>query len=561
MVRIAEDSGRRYTREEIMRAFPPVERETRQQHQEKKWTSGNSDEERIRDALRHIPADDRYVWLQIGMSLKAELGDGGRGMWDNWSATCPDKFTDRDQNKTWRSFRRNGIGIGTLFWHAKQHGWEPPRQERASESGPSVASVASVADAWPVMDKAAYHGLAGEVVDTIDPHTESDKVAVLLQLLGMVGNAIGRVPYYKVENSRHYPNLYVLLIGDSAKARKGTGYNRARSVVEKADPTWASERIKGGLSSGEGFINEVRDEREEWDKKEGRMVVADPGAPDKRLMIVETEFVGPLTVMDRAGNTLSPLVRRAWDGDKLATLTVGNPLRASGAHISIVAHITIDELRAKLTRTDAASGFANRFLFALVRRSKVLPFGGGEIDTEIENLGDKVRAAVEHAKTSGQVRFSEQAAEQWCKTYPVLTAAQPGLLGSLVARGDAQTVRLALLYALLEARPDGSPVTIDTPHLEAATAVWEYCEASAALIFGDLLGDPAADEIRRALQAAGSTGLTRTHIRDMFNRHHSGRITAALSLLVSKGMARTELQGGQTGRPAEMWFAVEAGGQ
>jgi len=72
MVHIVEDSGRRYTREQILRASPPVER---QKPQRKEWHANDSDDERIADALRAIPADDRDVWLQVGMALKDELGD------------------------------------------------------------------------------------------------------------------------------------------------------------------------------------------------------------------------------------------------------------------------------------------------------------------------------------------------------------------------------------------------------------------------------------------------------------------------------------------------------
>jgi putative DNA primase/helicase len=125
MVHLVADNGRRYTREQITQAFPPVEREPRR---EREWRSNDSDEERIADALRVIPADDRGVWLQIGMALKDGLGDHGRPLWDNWAASCPEKFKDRDQDRTWRSFRRNGIGIGTLFYHAQRHGWSPPRE-------------------------------------------------------------------------------------------------------------------------------------------------------------------------------------------------------------------------------------------------------------------------------------------------------------------------------------------------------------------------------------------------------------------------------------------------
>ena len=134
---------------------------------------------------------------------------------------------------------------------------------------------------------------------------------------------------------------------------------RIRSIVKVADETWISDRIKSGLSSGEGFIHEVRDPLEKYDIKEKRFAIVDPGIVDKRLMIIEPEFAGAISVAERHGNTLSPLIRRAWDGDKLATLTRNSPLTATNAHISIIGHITIDELRARISRTEMGNGFAN----------------------------------------------------------------------------------------------------------------------------------------------------------------------------------------------------------
>ena len=37
-----------------------------------------------------------------------------------------------------------------------------------------------------------------------------------------------------------------------------------------------------------------------------------------------------------------------------------SPAKATDAHISVIGHITTDELRRSLTRTEAANGFANR---------------------------------------------------------------------------------------------------------------------------------------------------------------------------------------------------------
>jgi hypothetical protein len=401
------------------------------------------------------------------------------------------------------------------------------------------------------MAEAAYYGLAGKFVRAIEPHSEADPVALLLQFLVLVGSAVGSEPYWQVESDRHHANLFTVLVGTSSKGRKGTSLGRVRAVVKEADETWAGDRIKGGLSSGEGLINEVRDERKEWDKKEKRFEVVDPGVTDKRLMVVEPEFAGLLTVADRHGNTISPLIRRAWDGDKLQTITKSSPLSATGAHISIIGHITEDELRARITRTDIANGFANRFLFALVRRSKELPFGGALIDNEITELGTELRKVVEKAKRVGRVGMTTGAQQEWEAVYSELTAERSGLLGAITARADPQTLRLAMIYALLDGRDE-----IDEPHLRAALAIWEYCEASAAHIFGNSLGDPVADDIWRALQQAGTDGMTRTAIRDLFGRHQSGeRIGAALALLATRGRARMEPRGTK-GRAVEMWFAT-----
>ena len=397
--------------------------------------------------------------------------------------------------------------------------WEDMRRERAE------AERKKETDSWPVMDPAAFCGLAGDIVNAIGPHSEADPIAILMHTLTFFGNAIGAGPYYQVEADRHHTNLFTVLVGVSAKGRKGTSAGRARSLFTNADEQWTRDRVKSGLSSGEGVINEVRDEVYKWDAKNKTYETVDPGIRDKRLMVTEAEFASALAVMERPGNTLSQVLRNAWDSLPLSTLTKNSPLKATGAHISIVGHITEDELRARLTRTDAASGFGNRFLYPLVRRSKFLPFGGSLDETEVETLRARVKAAVEFARAIGQpITMTDSAREHWVAVYKDLSAAQPGLLGAITARAEAQTVRLALNFALFNGQTQ-----IDVTHLKAALAIWEYCEASAAHIFGQALGDPVADEILRALQQAGADGMTRTAIRDLFGRNRSGdRIGAAL---------------------------------
>jgi hypothetical protein len=126
------------------------------------------------------------------------------------------------------------------------------RQEPQSEVIAFPATT--VAPEWPAMDPAAYYGFAGEVVKTIGPHSEADPNAILLQLLTCAGNVIGRTAHYQVESDRHHANLFTVLVGASSKARKGTSMGRVMAVVKVADDRWCDERMKGGLSSGEGLI-------------------------------------------------------------------------------------------------------------------------------------------------------------------------------------------------------------------------------------------------------------------------------------------------------------------
>jgi hypothetical protein len=426
--------------------------------------------------------------------------------------------------------------------------WNKPDPEQPCDDEPEKKK--DNCDPWPVLDGAAYHGLAGDIVKLFEPHTEGDPVGILLQILVVFGNIIGHSPYYLVEGDQHHTNLFVALVGTSSKGRKGTSSGRVRSVTKGADEFWSLERCVSGLSSGEGLINAVRDEFKKWNVKEKIEEVLDPGIKDKRLMVEEQEFAGALAVMERHGNTISTTIRNAWDDRRLQTMTKSSPMTATGAHISIVAHITEAETRSRLTRTDMANGFANRFLFCSVKRSKFLPHGGNLDEAKLMEIAERFKIVVDIAKNTGRITMTNAAAEAWTRVYPELSAEKPGLLGAVIARAEAQTIRLAELYALIDGHH-----AIDVVHLEAAIAVWSYCEASAIRIFGDSLGDPVADEILQALWRT-KNGLSRTEIRDLFSRHgKADQIAAALATLLAFGRARFEKRY-TSGRPVEMWFAV-----
>ena len=201
-----------------------------------------------------------------------------------------------------------------------------------------------------------------------------------------------------------------------------------------------------------------------------------------------------------------------------------------------------------------ANGYANRILFTCVRRSKLLPHGGIQDEKITDLLGARSLEALTFARGVERVTMTEAAARYWVDIYTELAKDTPGLLGAITARAEAQTIRLALVYALLD-----QAAQIDVVHLDAALAVWRFCEASARHIFGDTVGDPAADTILRALKGAGANGLSRTDVYKLFGCNlAAGKIDTSLILLLNTGKARrTNTKGAAGGkRPIEMWFAV-----
>jgi hypothetical protein len=403
---------------------------------------------------------------------------------------------------------------------------------------------------WPELAEEALCGLPSDIVAEIEPHTEADRVAVLSSLLVAFGNAIGRGAYFRVGADVHHLKLNIGLVGDTSKGRKGMSWGYPRELMRAADERWIDERVLHGLSSGEGLIYAVRD-RLEGENKRGETVVLDEGVEDKRLLVLEAELAGVLKVMSREGNTLSPVIRQAWDDGALQTLTKPSPMKATDAHVSIIGHITKAELLRHLTETEAANGFANRFIWLLVRRSKELPFGGEWHKVDTAPLVGRLSSALEFGSAPVLVTWGDSARETWPEVYGPLSEGKLGLFGAVVGRAEAQVARLAALYAVMNESHE-----IEREHLLAALALWEYSENSARYIFGDATGDPVADQIMNALRTAGKNGMTRREISNLFRRNMSSeRIAQALSLLLAAGRVRRKTHK-TGGRQAERWYAA-----
>lgn len=434
---------------------------------------------------------------------------------------------------------------------------EPPAPYVISEPEEKPAPKKE-GDRWPeALEESAFYGASGELMQTVEPHTESSRAALLVQVLVCFGNMIGRTAYFTAEASQHFMNLFAVLVGTTSGGRKGSSWAQVMRFFQEADPDWVTRNVQSGLSSGEGLMYAVRDRVTKTIKQKGsdeyEEVELDSGVSDKRLMVFESEFASPLRMMGRDGNILDVVIRQAWDGTGvLRTLTKNAPVKATGAHISIIGHTTKDELCREIGATEKANGFVNRFLWVCTTRSKELP-EGGRLDLAASGpLTQRLIDAAAFAKTVGEMKRDPAIKEMWRDIYHEVTTPAPGLFGAIISRGAPQIMRLACIYALLD-----QSAIVRAEHLQAAVAVWEYCRDSARFIFGDALGDPTADRIMGALRNAPD-GLDRTAISALFGRNkNAAQIARALDLLQEHGLASYRRQHVMDNiRPTETWFAI-----
>lgn len=381
---------------------------------------------------------------------------------------------------------------------------------------------------WPRFSFDACPGILGEFVRLATRDSEADPAAVCITALvrfgaEVYGYAPDKGPHLYVGETIHPPRLFAVICGNSSKARKGTSRHPVTKLFERKHclpidlKTWGvplPARESGGpLSTGEGLAHHVRDESDEERERRQRQNPAEPVREkgDKRLVIMDEELASAFACIKREGNTLSMGIRSFWDSGDYAPLTKNNPVLVRGAHISIIAHITMQELAVCLGEVQAVNGFGNRFLWICARRSKLVALPSRMPDAELAPLQRELWRCVGQAQQRGVMTMTTNALELWRHVYPALSQEHTGLAGSIINRAEAQTLRLALLYALLDAQGK-----IEESHLQAALAMWRYAQDSARYIFGDRATDPLEDKILEALRAGP---LTATELSSVLSRH------------------------------------------
>lgn len=411
--------------------------------------------------------------------------------------------------------------------------------ETANIVKPEEPNTFNKKQCWPdPLPLEAMPGLIGEFIKEATKNSEADPAAILITLLSRFAISCGPNPHLMVGDTKHNARINGVVVGESNNARKGTSIGPVKVVFELVPQ--ACKTSPGPLSSGEGIIHAVRDEAQEWviDKKtnSGNWQVTDPGIEDKRLLVIEEEFSASLQVLKRDGNTLSSIIRTLFDSGDCEPLTKNTKISCRNAHVAIIGHITLFELKKLLSENDKMNGFGNRFLWICAQRTKLVPFPEPLPVHVKQKMAEHIQSAIELAQKGKKYTLTDDAKQLWGNCYPDLSESRDGIAGVITARAAPYVLRLALVYCLFR-----KGVSISVEDIEAALALWKYADQSANLIFdGTTVPDRKKQEI---LKCIGGESKTTTEIRkEAFSNHiHSDELQELLEELISTEMIECEI--------------------
>jgi hypothetical protein len=342
--------------------------------------------------------------------------------------------------------------------------------------------------AGPEWDDGIMHGVAGDIIRKASEYCEAHPAGMYLDFLVSFGSMVGRGPYFNVNSTQHRANEFMVRVGDSAFSRKGTGRDFIDGLLKLVDADWYQTRVASGFGSAEAIIAEVRDDSQQSVRNKRKNVfesVLVPGVSDKRLMIREPELASLFRLASKPQSFADVVIRNAWDGKPLRNLVKGKSDGLSNSnscqfpHISISADTTGREFIRELPEGADSNGFGNRFLYCYVRRVKLCPNGGPQIDWTRELV--RVHEALSFGRDLEYIGVQKSASKVWNRMYGEIEddiQRVPGLAGAMCARAVAHVRRLALILCLLDCHD-----MIETHHLHAAKRIWDYCQDSARFIF------------------------------------------------------------------------------
>ncbi|NQU37576.1 MAG: DUF3987 domain-containing protein [Actinobacteria bacterium] len=404
----------------------------------------------------------------------------------------------------------------------------------------------SLAPAPPAPE--VFHGPLGDLTRAIAPHVPWDPIAFHMQALVAIGSHLGYTPHVDDGANQRRANLFLAIVGGTAIG-KGSSLGFTHWLLGHIDDEFRTERLITQIGSGEGLLAKITDTVYTQSPR-GDQVVAMAGSDDKRVLYIEEELGGLFNKMI-SQESVEKTITKAWDSGVLETTTKKESMRCKEPHVSIIGHITPDELYDRLDKRLLDNGFSNRWLYVMIKKTAVVPQPPAPrnipgADGLAEVIAENIRA--NPLLMSGPVKFTAKATTMFNATHGHMSDYRfAGAMGKQSARWAPQIYKLAIIYAAI----DGAK-TIDVPHLAAARAAWAYSHRSASAFFSGMTGNQYADQFLDIWRSADYAAVTLTDIDEMFNKNMSAaKRTKMLERLTRDGVvSRTQVTSPNGGRPA-----------
>jgi len=367
----------------------------------------------------------------------------------------------------------------------------------------------------PELHNVALFGVLREMVDAACANSEAVRPTVAIHILARFAATIGRSAYIQIGDQRRHLRMNALIVGPTAKGRKGTSAEMPNELFRQAENLligcWPLRKLTA-LATGEGLIYMVRDPVCADDGKE-----LDAGVPDKRLLFDVSEFAGVLAQARREAATISTVLRDAFDGVKLVTPTKTSFCEASDTHIVVIGSVPETEIVKTLTSTDITNGLANRFPMFYSVRTKIVPMPKATDPKLMQGFAEHMCWAIYEATKQSEVSLDSDALDYWYDVYHQLEEkAHPPAVAALLARQSTYTLIFAALLALLNRQ-----AVIQRDHLDAALAWVQFWEDTTLFVFSNGEQNEQAirmqglkDEIVAAVTTLGGVRVKHSDVAD-----------------------------------------------
>jgi hypothetical protein len=311
----------------------------------------------------------------------------------------------------------------------------------------------------PILPEAAWYGLSREYREIVGPCTEASHSYHLACFVAAVGACLERNVYVE-RAGRHYPNLFVVLVGPSGGARKSTALRFGLDLVAAVD---RKILVAWTIDSREGFLQDLSDRGKLNGHRRGVHAI---------LRLDELRALIDKSRMEGLGNIV-PMLTHAYDcPPSLDVRTRKNSLSVPQPTLSLVAATTWDWLEG-IKSPDLLGGLGNRTMWVAGQPGDAIPDPPKRDPERWDGLVQKLRTLIAHWRKSKctEVSLSAEAAARWKRIYGEIYGhrSDDPLIATLCERMQNHCLKVALIFAVLDRQS-----VIELHHLEAAYTFTQF---------------------------------------------------------------------------------------